>query len=138
MKKILFFIALIFATLINTSCSKFDHPANATRIGSGEIQQQNNVHFVEIDGIRYSLTELYNNRCKLKEKTKPTEGSIVTCFTLNDTKKFEFIAGDLSEEYLEEYFSSNDSFVIIITIIAIMSVALILFVGDGPIEHNSI
>jgi hypothetical protein len=136
MKKILFFIVLIFATLINTSCSKFDHPAKAKRIGCGQVQQQNNIHFVEIDGIRYSLSELYSNRCKLKEKTKPIEGSIVTCFTLYNAEKFEFIAGDVSEEYLEEYFSTNDSFVIIITVIATISVALILFIGDDHPKRN--
>ena len=108
MKKLfLIFMTSILTLTSLTSCSWLDTPANAKRIGSGYVQQENNALFVEVDGVKYSPSYIYTNGPSKKETTPPTEGMLVTLFTTHDTQTVKFIAGDLSQEYLEEYCAIN-------------------------------
>ncbi len=132
MKKFfLFFMIFALCSALFTSCSKLDNPANAKRIGSGYIEKENNICFVEVDGIRYSPISVYTNNPGPKESKAPIVGEQVTIFTLYEGQTVEFIAGDLSEEYLEEYFTSNTTFAFAFAGLAIISVILIVFIGDN-------
>ncbi len=133
MKKLfLIFMTLILTLTSLTSCSWLDTPANAKRIGSGLIKQENNTLFVEIDGIRYSPSYIYTNGPSSKETTSPSVGMEVTLFTLYNKPTIEFISGNLSTEYLEQYFTINATIPYILAGTMILCVFVILFLDSSP------
>ena len=132
MKKLfLIFMTLILTLTSLTSCSWLDTPANAKRIGSGLIKQENNTLFVEVDGVKYSPSYIYTNGPSSKETTSPSVGMEVTLFTTHDTQTVMFIAGDLSEEYLEEYFTTNSTFAWLMLITYFACIAVLIFLPEN-------
>ena len=127
----LILLTLLLSLTVFTSCSCFDNPANAKRLGSGYVQQENNALFVEVDGVKYSPLYVYTNGPSKKETTPPTEGMIVTLFTTHDTQTVMFIAGDLSEEYLEEYFTTNSTFAWLMLITYFACIAVLIFLPEN-------
>ena len=106
MKKL--FLLMLIACMTG-GCSWFDIPANAKLIGSGYIQKEKGLYFVEIDSLRYATDYIYTGTSNRAGKgwIEPVEGMLITCFTLYDDDRVQFIVGERSEEYLEEYFDSN-------------------------------
>ena len=128
MRKIIVFMVWLCACVSFTGCSCFDRPANADRIGSGYVQSDKGLLFVEINDVRYSLSRVYANSSSRdgKNKMPAVDGMVVTAFILGYEPKVEFIAGDLTEEYLEEYFSTNATMAFIFLIFAISCVVMII------------
>ncbi len=116
------FILLALASFLLTSCHCFDNPANAERIGSGHIQYEKGIYFVEINSIRYVPDKIYANTSSRdgKNRTEAVEGMLVTCFRLHGNPQVEFIIGDRSKEYLEDYFTTNSTLIIIFGIIILL------------------
>lgn len=128
MKKFLFLCCLILCVSL-TSCKWFDSPANAEYIGTGYICHDKGNYYVEIDSIRYSPERIYTNSSSRdgKNMMSPVEGMKVTCFRLHGNPDVEFIAGEHSEEYLEDYFTTNVTFAVVIGAIIILCIIGILF-----------
>jgi len=128
MKKFLFLCCLGLCISL-TSCSWFDNPANAEYIGSGYIRLDKGLYYVEINSIRYSTERIYTNSSSRdgKNMMSPVEGMKVTCFRLHGNPKIEFIAGEHSKEYLENYFTTNSTFIVIIAVIMLLCIVGITF-----------
>ena len=125
----LILLTLLLSLTVFTSCSCSDNPVNVKHLGSGYVQQENNALFVEVDGVKYYPLYVYTNFLSKTERTPPTEGMLVTLFTTHDTQRVKFIAGDLSEEYLEEYFTTNLKSIWSMLITYFACVAVLIFLG---------
>lgn len=125
MKNFLFLYCLGLCISL-TSCSWFDNPANAEYIGSGYIRNDRGIYYVEINSIRYSPHRIYTNSSSRdgKNTMAPVEGMKVTCFRLHGNPKIEFIAGEHSEEYLDDYFTTNATFVVVLLVIMILCISI--------------
>ena len=112
--KNLIFVVLVCFSMLFTSCRWFDSPANAKRIGAGYVKYDKGIYVVEIDSIRYVPDYVYTNESTRDGKTtmQPVDGMLLTCFTMKNSNKVCFIAGDRSEEYLEEYFTTNSTMLV--------------------------
>ncbi len=115
MKRCIIFIILVLAIFSITSCSWFDAPANAKKIGCGYIQNDSGMLFVEIDGTKYSPDYIYTGNSTRDGLTRmePVTGMQVTVFYVFEQTTPTFIAGDRTEEYLEKHFSENYTFLVI-------------------------
>lgn len=122
MKKFLIFMVLVMTSLCITSCSWFDNPAEAKRVGCGHIQNDRGLLIVEIDGVKYAPTSIYTGKSTRDGKTTidPIEGMEVTVFYAYGEYKPKFIAGNRSEEYLEDYFSGNSTLAVVFLIVIIL------------------
>ena len=101
------FIFVLFTCMSFTSCTLFENPAHAHRIGVGYIQNYEGLYFVEIDSVKYGIVEkLYTDISdySAKKMTKPVEGLEITAFTLGESSKVNFVVGDVSEEYNRDDF----------------------------------
>ena len=125
-RKFFIFVLSIWIVFGFTSCSWFDVPADARRIGCGYIQYDRGIYFVEIDSVKYNPSRVYANSSSRdgKNMMDPVDGMMVTCFTLQGNDKVEFIAGDLSEEYLEKYFWKNYTMAAIFGLLLLVCVIL--------------
>ena len=130
----LIFMTLFLASAILVGCESFDNPANAKRIGSGYIKKDGNICYVEVDGFRYSPTYVYTINPIKKEFSLPPEGTEVTLFTMFDTPTIEFIVGNVSEEELNEYFTSNSTIAWIFLGVFIISIP-ILFITEPKAKN---
>lgn len=119
MKRFIIFITLVLAVFSFTSCSWFDAPANARRVGSGFVQADKGLLFVEIDGTKYSPDYIYTGSATRDGLTRmePVIGMQVTVFYMFEQTTPTFIAGDRTEEYLEKSFSENYTFWVIIGLV---------------------
>lgn len=128
-KNFLFFAAIICICLCFVSCKWFEEPAEVERIGVGRIQSEHGIFFVEMDSVRYSLNRVYANSLTHggRDIIKPADGLLVTYFTVNKNSQIQFIAGDLSEEYLEEYFTENFTALAIIMFFLVCSLVYYLY-----------
>ena len=126
MKKFLIFITLVIAMFSFTSCSWFDAPANARRVGSGFVQADKGLLFVEVDGVKYHPERVFTNTVGRHgaQRMDPVVGMQITVFYTSSYDTPRFIAGDKSEEYLEEFFSHNYTFPVACGI-----VILVLFIA---------
>ena len=124
MKKILIFMVLVMTSLCITSCSWFDVPAEAKRVGCGHIYNDNGLLVVEIDGVKYAPTYIYTGKSTRDGKTTldPVDGMEVTVFYAYGQNTLKYIVGNRTEEYLEEYFSQNYTFGVIFLIVIILFV----------------
>ena len=138
MKRIfLIFIVLVCKSFIMVSCSCFDNPANAERIGDGYIQYNEGIYFVEVDNVKYTSTSVYTDTIgDIKTSIKPIEGMIVTCFRLHGDPEVNFIVGIHSEEYLEEYFTTNSAAACVFGLIFIIGIAVMLM--DTNVKKTSV
>lgn len=106
-----FFIVMVFVSLLLglAGCGCFENPADAERIGSGYIKYDRGRYFVEIDSVKYSPKMVYANSSSRdgKNTMEPVDGMLVTVFRVHGNSYVNFIAGDISREYLEDYFSTN-------------------------------
>lgn len=104
-------MSAICMLLCITSCNFFETPAKAKRIGCGQIQRNGEIYFVVIDSVEYIPNRVYTNNKSRDGRYAicPVEGMLVTAFTLRESKNAEFIAGDLTEQELEEYFTVNST-----------------------------
>ena len=130
-RKILIFLLSICICLGFASCKCLDIPVNAKRIGSGYIQYSHGIYFVELNSVRYHLEKIYtNNSSNHIDMIDPVEGMNVTGFTIYKNNKVEFITGNIAEEYLEKYFSSNVTFVVFLTLI-LLYLNIIFYIKEG-------
>jgi hypothetical protein len=130
----LIFVTLFLASAILVGCESFDNPANAKRIGSGHIKKDGNICYVEVDGFRYSPTHVYTINPIKKEFSLPPEGTEVTLFTMFDTATIEFIVGNVSEEELNEYFTTNSTIAWIFLGVFLISIP-ILFITEPKAKN---
>lgn len=123
-QKVITFVLMISLCISFIGCQCFEDPANAERIGSGYIRQERGNCYVEIDSVRYYPERVYTNSSGRdgKNMMAPVEGMKVTCFRLYGNPKVNFIAGEHSQEYLEDYFTTNSTFAIVFAGIAILCV----------------
>ena len=136
MKKILIIISLVIASLCFSGCSLFINPANAKKVGCGYVQNDGGLLIVEIDGTKYHPQEVYTGQSHIrsgKGRMEPVLGMQITVFYLRDEKNPSFIAGDQSEERLEEYFTSNS---VLGTLIMICCFGLLLWCIIGIIFNE--
>ena len=131
----LIFMTLFLASAILVGCESFDNTANAKRIGSGHIKKDGNICYVEIDGFRYSPTYVYTINPIKKEFSLPPEGTEVTLFTMFDTPTIEFIVGNVSEEDLNEYFTSNSTFAWLMLITFFVCIAVLIFLPENKAKN---
>lgn len=111
-KKILLLTMLTCICFSFSSCNWFIDRPEAKRIGCSHIQYDRGIYFVEIDSVKYTPMSIYTNQSSMRVgrlSMKPVDGMLVTAFTLDGNNKVEFIAGDLDEKYLEDYFENNHS-----------------------------
>ena len=139
MKKVFLCFLLILACLMLVGCVK--EPANVKRIGVGHLQYENGVYFVEINTRQYVVTEYVYSDSKGEGRRTgavmdPVEGMLVTCFQMRESDKYEFIAGDLSKEYLEEYFELYSPFWLLMGIFALIAFAVLYVImsEDKPVK----
>lgn len=127
MKKLLFLCCLVLCASL-TSCKWLEIPANAEYIGTGYIQNDRGIYYVEINSIRYSPERIYTNSSNRhgKNMMDPVEGMKVTCFHLHGNPEVTFIVGEHSEEYLEEYFTTNETSTVIFAVILFLPIIGIL------------
>ena len=132
MKKFLIFMVLVMTSLCITSCSWFDNPAEAKRVGCGHIKNDGGLLIVEIDGVKYAPTSIYTGKSTRDGKTTidPIEGMEVTVFYADGEYKPKFIAGNRSEEYLEDYFSGNSTLAVVFLIVIILCF-ICCFIPEG-------
>ena len=95
-----------------TSCRYFDVPVDVEVLGYGTVGQdtERDLYYAEMDSARYVLDKIYSNGDDEHDKMPPEEGMKVTCFRTEDSPEVEFIAGELSAEYLSGYFADNIAF----------------------------
>lgn len=95
-----------------TSCRYFDVPVDVEILGYGTVGQdtERGFYYAEMDSARYIVEEIYSNGDSKYDKMPPVEGMKVTCFRTEDAPEVEFIAGELSAEYLSGYFADNVAF----------------------------
>ncbi len=131
MKKLIIVLLSICMCLSLTSCSLFESPAEAKRIGYGIVQQDNGIYFVEIDGIRYVSERIYTNSngSRGRNSMSPAEKVPVTAFTLRGENKVYFIVGDLDEQYLEKYFTDNNTAYVFVMCFLLLSILISAFSG---------
>ena len=110
MKKIAF-LWLVLASFCFAGCSWFARPANVEVIGVATVQNDHGMLFVQIDSAKYAPFFVYTNAPASYGRTQmpPVEGMPVTAFTIHGEPQVNFIAGNLSQEYLEEYFYENNT-----------------------------
>ena len=123
-RKTFMLLMLVCLSFCLTSCSWFENPANAERIGSGYIQYDKELYYVEIDSVRYSPDRIYTNSSSRdgKNMMDPVNGMEVTCFRIHGKSHVEFIAGNQTEEYLEDYFTTNSTAIVILCVILVLCV----------------
>ena len=138
-KKFLALVMLISAGVALTSCSWFETPANAERLGTGYIQYDKGVYFVEIDSLCFVPDFVYANSSGRdgKNRMDAVDGMLVTCFRLHGNQQVDFIAGDHSEEYLETYFTTNYTLVVIfVVILGLLLLAVLLSALKRKVVHT--
>jgi len=137
MKKFLI-LCLVGFCMSLTGCKSFEDPANAEYIGSGYLQYDKGIYYVEIDSVKYSPREIYTNKEALRgyNMMDPIEGLKVTCFRLHGKPQVEFIAGEQSKEYLEDYFTKNST-VGIICLLLLATSAIILAIGFSILGNGA-
>ena len=139
MKKFLIFMVLVMTSLCITSCSWFDNPAEAKRVGCGHIQNDRGLLIVEIDGVKYAPTSIYTGKSTRDGKTTvgPVDGMEVTVFYAYGQNSPMYIVGNQTEEYLEEYFSGNYTMaVIFFTIIVLFIISV--FIDSRPSRRKTV
>jgi len=131
MKKFLI-LCLVGFCMSLTGCKSSEYPANAEYIGSGYIQYDKGIYYVEIDSVKYSPREIYTNKKALRgyNMMAPVEGLKVTCFRRHGKPQVEFIAGEQSKEYLEDNFKTHPTVgIIVISIFAATAIVLVPICG---------
>ena len=105
------FIFTLLACIAFTSCTLFDEPANAHRIGSGHVQYDQGLYFVEIDSIKYATIKIYPNNADpvANNMIEPINSLEVTAFTLYKNNDVKFITGNIPEEDIEKLFTRNNT-----------------------------
>ena len=100
---------MLICCLGMTSCRYFDVPVDVEILGYGTVGQdtERGFYYVEMDSARYIVEEIYSNGDDEHDKMPPVEGMKVTCFRTEDSPEVEFIAGELSAEYLSGYFADQ-------------------------------
>nr|QIM10341.1 hypothetical protein PlAlph_0950 [uncultured Alphaproteobacteria bacterium] len=109
MKNNLIFMMLAAVSLSFTSCDMSDNSADVKIIASGYFKKDGEFCFVEIDSVKYARYFVYPNKSGRdgKQKMVPVDGRSVTVFLLSDSPAVELVAGEQSEECLEESFSTK-------------------------------
>ena len=125
---------MLGSCLYLTSCSWLIDPASARRIGIGHVQYSQGGYFVNVGSDTYNISSVYTGKTGRdgRQIMKPVEGLVVTCFTLHDEDKVHFIVGNVAEETLEEYFTSNPVFAFSLVVIIVVCVAIMVFCETGP------
>ena len=131
-RKTFMLLMLVCLSFCLTSCRWFENPANAERIGSGYIQYDKGLYYVEIDSVRYSPDRIYTNSSSRdgKNMMDPVNGMEVTCFRIHGKSHVEFIAGNQTEEYLEDYFTTNSTAIVVLCVILVLCVIYGVFYQD--------
>ena len=113
MKKFIIFMLLLAASFSLTGCKWFDDPANVKKVGTGYIQSDNGLLIVEVNGQKYAPERIYTGSRTRDGATsmEPVVGMEVTVFFREAYRDPQFIAGNKTEEYLEEFFTRNFTFV---------------------------
>ena len=124
MKKFFIFVLICCLGMSMTSCRYFDVPVEAEVLGYGTVGQdtEKGFYYAEMDSARYVLDKIYSNGDDKHDKMPPVEGMKVTCFRTEHSPEVEFIAGELSAEYLSGYFADNIAFVFCSLVIACWAV----------------
>ena len=138
MKKFLILFTLVSAILSFTSCSCFDIPANAKKIGTGYVKSDKGELFVEIDSVKYTPVSVYTGSITrgVRTKMEPVIGMQVTVLYVHELDTPTFIAGDLTEEVLEEQFSENHSFRVIFG--ALILAGMIICCTMDPLKRKDV
>lgn len=131
-RKTFMLLMLVCLSFCLTGCRWFENPANAERIGSGYIQYDKGLYYVEIDSVRYSPDRIYTNSSSRdgKNMMDPVNGMEVTCFRIHGKSHVEFIAGNQTEEYLEDYFTTNSTAIVVLCVILVLCVIYGVFYQD--------
>ncbi len=119
----------MLVSVLLTGCSWFESPANVKLIGTGYIQYEEGIYFVKIDSMKYVPSSIYTNRSNnrgAKGTMAPVDGMLVTLFTMKEETDVKFVAGNHSKEYLEEYFTSNYTFCILVFSVLFFLIVLTL------------
>lgn len=120
MKRMLFiFMVLICTCFCATGCS--NGVSNIERIGEGKIQSDNNGYFLEVNDIKYACRSLITIN---EEVPELREGLHVTCFRLENSPFYSFIAGSYSKSEFEQKVLGQDR-----CEINIWEISFIIFVG---------
>ena len=119
---------MLICCLGMTSCRYFDVPVDVEILGYGTVGQdtERGFYYVEMDSARYIVEEIYSNGDDEHDKMPPVEGMKVTCFRTEDSPEVEFIAGELSAEYLSGYFADNVVFGIFCSLVMAAWVAWLI------------
>ena len=133
MKKFIIFMLLVITSISFTSCSWFDDPANVKKVGTGYIKNDSGILLVEIEGTTYAPRLVYTNSSTRDGKTEmePIAGMEVTVFYIEGYREPQFIAGNRSKDYLEEYFTKNYTFAVIVGIVLLI-LLLCAFFDEPP------
>ncbi len=136
MKKFLILFSLVSAIFSFASCSCFDIPANAKKIGTGYVKSDKGELFVEIDSVKYTPVSVYTGSITrgVRNKMEPVIGMQVTVFYVYERNTPAFIVGDLTEEVLEGHFSENRSFRVIFG--ALVLAGMIICLTMNPLKRQ--
>ena len=131
------FIFTLLAYIAFTSCTLFNEPTNAHRIGSEHIQYDHGLYFVEIDSIKYATIKIYPNNADpvANNMIEPTNSLEVTAFTLYKNNDVKFIAGNIPEEDIEKLFTRNNTPIAIIFFIFIYIFTISIFKQKKSQKH---
>lgn len=128
MRRFFIFVLICCLGMSMTSCRYFDVPVDVEVLGYGTVGQdtERDLYYAEMDSARYVLDKIYSNGDDEHDKMPPVEGMKVTCFRTEDSPEVEFIAGELSAEYLSGYFADNTFGLFCSLVIACWAVWLIV------------
>lgn len=137
MKRFLFFIMVLFISFGTTSCECFEDVPDIKKVGIGYIQDDSGLMFVEIDGVKYHPQSIYTDRINRagKGNMSPVKGMEVTVFYTDESSEPQFIAGDKSVEYLENFFTENYTIVVIFVTLFVISM-LIMAIPTEKFKDN--
>ena len=137
MKRFLFFIMSLFISFGATSCECFEDVPDIKKVGTGYIQDDSDLMFVEIDGVKYHPQSIYTDKVKGagKGNMSPVKGMEVTVFYTDESSEPCFIAGDKSVEYLKNFFTKNYTIVVIFVTLFIISM-LIMAIPNEKFRDN--
>ena len=122
-------MSLVVASFAFASCSWLDDPADVEVVGMGYVQNDSGLMVVEIDEVKYAPTHIYTNSRTRDGATRmdAVEGMQVTVFYVSGSKNPQFIAGDQTKEYLDEYFADNYTFPVLFFILILLFGASVVF-----------
>lgn len=106
MNRILFYVG--FITLLCLGLQSCNQPVNPKIIGSASLQYDDHsfVYFVEVEGVRYFVDNIIENK-EYTDGAPKHLGMIITVFSLPNTNEIRFIAGQRSVSEIEAAFTQN-------------------------------